>query len=53
MRTEVVSSIKASYQHEAVEVLLRHGYIKEARIFVDSSTKDVKGYIIHPDFTQK
>ncbi|WP_079859521.1 DUF3987 domain-containing protein [Vibrio parahaemolyticus] len=43
----------AEQRNEAIEILLRHGYIKEARIFIDSSSKDVKGYKIHPDFTQK
>ncbi|EHW0642676.1 TPA: DUF3987 domain-containing protein [Vibrio parahaemolyticus] len=54
LSTKGWKNFKTSEQrNEAVEVLLRHGYIKEARIFVDSSTKDVKGYIIHPDFTKK
>lgn len=34
----------ADQRNEAIEILLQHGYIKEARIFIDSSTKDVKGY---------
>ncbi|MBO0215792.1 DUF3987 domain-containing protein [Vibrio sp. Vb2880] len=54
LSTKGWKNFKTSEQrNEAVEVLLRHGYIKEARIFVDSSTKDAKGYIIHPDFAQK
>ncbi|ELB2037766.1 DUF3987 domain-containing protein [Vibrio parahaemolyticus] len=54
LSTKGWKNFKTSEQrNEAVEVLLRHGYIKEARIFVDSSSKDVKGYKIHPDFAQK
>lgn len=40
-------------RQEAIEVLLAHGYIKESRIFIGSSTKSVKGFVIHPQYKNK
>ncbi|KOO04861.1 hypothetical protein AKJ17_03870 [Vibrio nereis] len=43
---------KAEERHEAIETLLAHGYIKEARILIGSSAKSVKGFVIHPHYQQ-